>query len=83
MNMLDTNLRRELSLVKFKAGLREWVKSSISIKPVAKFPTFSRGRRPAPPAAPPEPPAPRLRAEASQNPITMYFQPQRFDDNLN
>jgi hypothetical protein len=81
MNILDTNLRRELTLVKFKAGLREWVKRNISIKPVAKFPTFSRGRRPAAPAAPAAPPAPRFRA--SQNPITMYFQPQRFDDNLN
>ena len=80
MNMLDMNLRNEPILSKFKAGLREWVKSNISIKPVSKFPVFSRGSRPAPPA--PAPPT-RLAAEPSQNLITLYFRPQRTDEDVN
>ena len=60
-NKLDEHLRNETKLERFKVGVREWVKTNISIKPKPIFQSISAGRPPPPPEPPPpEQPHPRI-----------------------
>ena len=55
-NKLDECLRSEPKLERFKTGLRDWIKSNITIKPTPRFPSISLGNRRLQPPPPPEPP---------------------------
>ena len=68
-NKLNSTLRNQPKLEKFKSGAREWVKKNISIKPKPSFSSIIVGsRRNQPPPPPPEPPP-------LQNTIRRYFLP--------
>jgi hypothetical protein len=53
---LDECLRSEQKLEKFKAGVKDWIKINITIKPTPSFPSISLGNRRHQPPPPPEPP---------------------------
>ena len=44
-NKLDENLRNETKLQKFKDGVKEWVKTNITIRPKSSFRSISAGRQ--------------------------------------
>ena len=71
-NKLDECLRNETKLQRFKDGVREWVKTNITIRPKPTFQSILAGRHsnhPPPPPEPPPPPQPPPR----QGTITRYF----------
>ena len=57
-NKLDESLKKETKLEKFKAGVRDWIKTNIPIKPLPRFPSIASGSRRNQPPPPPEPPPP-------------------------
>ena len=66
-NKLDDDLRNEVKIYKFKAGLRKWVLQKIAIKPVLRYPTLT-AEQVAQLQPQPHQPAP-------ENDIRRYFQP--------
>ena len=73
-NKLDECLRNETKLQRFKTGVREWVKTNITIRPKPTFQSILAGRpsnQPPPPPEPPPPPTPQ--PPPRQGTITRYF----------
>ena len=80
-NKLDENLRNETKLQKFKDGLKEWVKTNITVRPKSSFQSISAGRQsnqPPPPPEPPPPPQPPPRSQpVRMRSIQHYFPPAK------